>query len=48
MILAKKVALPDLLTPDVVVVNSLVERDVSNAPLTLDAQLPGTWITFTE
>ena len=49
MILAKRVARPDLLTSDdVVVVNSLVERVVSNAPLTLDSQLPGTWIIFTE
>ena len=49
VILAKRVAFPDLLTPDdVVVVNSLVERVVSNAPLTWDSQLPGTWITFTE
>ena len=47
MILAKRVALPDLLTSDdVVVVNSLVERVVSTAPLTLDSQLPGTWIIF--
>ena len=49
MILAKRVALPDLLTSDdVVVVDSLVERVVSNAPLTLDSQLPGTWIVFIE
>ena len=49
VILAKRVALPDLLTSDdVVVVNSLVERVVSNAPLTLDSQLPGTWIIFTD
>ena len=49
VIFAKRIALPDLLTSDdVMVVNSLVERVVSSAPLTLDSQLPSTWIIFTD
>ena len=41
MILAKRVVLPDLLTPDdVVVVNSLVERVVSNAPFDMGFTAP--------
>ena len=49
VIFAKRVALPNLLTSeDVMVVNSLVERVVSSAPLTLDSQLPSTWIIFTD
>ena len=38
---AKRVALPDLLTPDdVVVVSSLVERVVSNAPFDIGFTAP--------
>ena len=48
VIFAKRVALPLLTSDDVMVVNSLVEQVVSSAPLTLDSQLPSTWIIFTD